>query len=86
MRSRHSPVWLAAAAIGLLLQASSAHAYLDPSTGSMILSAIVGVFATAALALKTFWYRIKALFRRESPPADPPVAPGTDARPGQRVE
>jgi len=40
-------------------------AYLDPSTGSMILSAIVGLFATMALAVKTYWYKLKAFFRRD---------------------
>lgn len=43
-----------------------AFAYLDPSTGSMILSAIVGLFATLALAVKTYWYKLKAFFRRDS--------------------
>lgn len=40
-------------------------AYLDPSTGSMVVSAIVGIFASIALALKTYWYKIKGLFKRE---------------------
>jgi hypothetical protein len=52
-----------AAAATLLMFAPPAFAYLDPSTGSMILSAIVGLFATAALAVKTYWYKIKAFFR-----------------------
>ncbi|MBM5811963.1 MAG: hypothetical protein FJ191_08380 [Gammaproteobacteria bacterium] len=42
----------------------AAHAYLDPSTGSMIVSAIIGIFATLALAVKTWWYKLKSLFRR----------------------
>ena len=42
--------------------APSAFAYLDPSTGSMILSAIVGIFATLGLALKTYWYKFKSFF------------------------
>jgi hypothetical protein len=29
----------------------------------MILSAIIGVFATLALAIKTWWYKLKSLFR-----------------------
>jgi len=37
-------------------------AYLDPSTGSMIISAIVGVFATIVLGVKTFWYKIVRIF------------------------
>jgi len=40
----------------------AAFAYLDPSTGSMIVSAIVGLFATLGLALKTYWYKIKGFF------------------------
>lgn len=44
--------------------APAAHAYLDPSTGSLILSAIIGLLATIGLAVKTWWYKLKALFRR----------------------
>lgn len=48
----------------LLFYAPGVHAYLDPSTGSMIVSALVGIFASIALALKTYWYKLKNLFRR----------------------
>lgn len=48
----------------LLLLSPSVFAYLDPSTGSMVVSAIVGIFASIALALKTYWYKIKGFFRR----------------------
>ena len=51
----------------LLSLAPSAHAYLDPGTGSLILSAIVGLLATIGLAIKTWWYKIKGLFRRGAP-------------------
>jgi multisubunit Na+/H+ antiporter MnhC subunit len=51
--------------VSLLMLAVPAHAYLDPSTGSMILSAIVGLFATLALAVKTYWYKLKSLFRHD---------------------
>lgn len=37
-------------------------AYLDPATGTLIVSAIVGAFAAAALVIKNFWYKIKRLF------------------------
>ena len=40
-------------------------AYLDPSTGAMIISAVVGIFATLLLGLKTFWYKIASLFKRK---------------------
>ena len=53
--------------VALLLLAFSpaALAYLDPSTGSMVVSAIVGIFASIALAVKTYWYKIKGWFRRD---------------------
>ncbi len=41
----------------------NAFAYLDPSTGSMIISAIIGVFATALLAIKAYWYKLISLLR-----------------------
>ena len=48
-------------------------AYLDPGTGAMIVSAIVGVFATIALALKTCGYKFFSLFKGKGcavPPSD----------------
>jgi hypothetical protein len=64
--------------------APEAWAYLDPSTGSMILSAIIGMFATAALALKTFWYRLKGLFRRPQPGRRDPAGNEEQTTPGTR--
>ena len=64
---------LVAAALFLVLLAQPAWAYLDPGTGSMIISAIVGLFATVGLALKTYWYKVKSFFRKnaeEGPAAD----------------
>jgi hypothetical protein len=58
------------AALALLLGANRAEAYLDPSTGSMLISAIVGIVASIGLAVKTYWYRLKALFRRNATPAE----------------
>jgi hypothetical protein len=43
--------------------ASPAYAYLDPGTGSMLISAIIGVAAAVGLALKMFWYRLVGLLR-----------------------
>ena len=58
------PSLLLVAAV-LLAVSPSALAYLDPSTGSMVVSAIVGIIASIALALKTYWYKLKGLFRRK---------------------
>ena len=35
--------------------------YLDPATGTLIVSAIVGGFAAAGLVIKNSWYRTKRL-------------------------
>ncbi|MGQ0383178.1 MAG: hypothetical protein ACT4UP_00625 [Gammaproteobacteria bacterium] len=50
----------------LLALPPAAQAYLDPSTGSLVISAIVGLLATIGLAVKTWWYKLKGLFRRKS--------------------
>jgi len=63
-----------ALALGLLAFASPAFAYLDPSTGSMVVSAIVGIFASIALAVKTYWYRLKNLFKGQSRGAEKEAA------------
>tara|TARA_B100001173_G_scaffold286719_1_gene274588 strand:+ start:210 stop:404 length:195 start_codon:yes stop_codon:yes gene_type:complete len=42
--------------------ANASHAYLDPSTGGMLISAIVGMFATLGLVIKSYWYKLKSLF------------------------
>ena len=55
---------LLVAAVALAGFAPPAFAYLDPSTGSMIISAVLGVLATAGLAMKTYWYKLKSVFRR----------------------
>ena len=57
-------------AVALLLTPVSALAYLDPTTGSMLISAIVGLFASLVLAIKTYWYRIKAFFKRKPAGSD----------------
>jgi hypothetical protein len=57
--SRHFSI---AMFVSLSAFAPSVFAYLDPSTGSMILSAIIGIFATLTLAIKTYWYKLKSFF------------------------
>ena len=43
-------------------------AYLDPATGTLIISGIVGAFAAVAMVFKRFWYQIKGMFSRKSSP------------------
>ncbi len=51
-------------------------AYLDPATGTLIVSAIVGGFAAIAMVFKKFWFQIKGVFTggKSTPPvtADTP--------------
>src|SRR2546425_6755743 len=92
-RALRVPLLLAA----FLSIASPVYAYLDPGTGSMILSALIGVVAAVALALKMFWYRLVGWLRgkRRGPAAGegapaageerrsggPPPGPGGQGRP-----
>lgn len=70
MRGR--PVsWVALAGITALLLPREAHAYLDPGTGSMLLSALISIFVTAGFALQSYGYRLLAFLRGERPPENP---------------
>ena len=53
---------LLVALIVALIVPQAAHAYLDPASGSMILQAVIGGVAAAALAFKYYWRRIQAFF------------------------
>ena len=56
-RTHHSRLlWLALAL--LAISPRPAHAYLDPSTGSMVLSTLVAIGATLALGVRTYWHRL----------------------------
>ena len=70
--------------IGFVLAAclsitSPAYAYLDPGTGSMLLSAVIGVAAAVALAVKMFWYRLVGLLRGKKRGSRPGAAEGAPA-------
>lgn len=81
MKTHRISAWVCCLlALALLVSSTPAHAYLDPTTGSMVISAIVGIFASIALALKTYWYKIKSFFRRGSKPADGNADPADSTR------
>ena len=55
-------------------------AYLDAGSGSMIVSAIAGGFAAAAVALKMYWAKFLRVLRiRKDDPADTPAVTSTEA-------
>jgi hypothetical protein len=45
-------------------------AYIDPSSGSAIISAIIGVFVALSMTIKTYWYKIKSFFAGDTKPND----------------
>jgi hypothetical protein len=44
------------------LLTSPLFAYIDPGSGSAIMSAVIGFFVAVGLAVKTYWYKIKGFF------------------------
>lgn len=74
---RHAASLLLAACTGtgcVALFPGTAHAYLDPGTSSMLLSAVIGIAATMFFMAKTFYYKAAALFYRLTGAAAPPHA------------
>jgi hypothetical protein len=53
---------------------SSAHAYIDPGSTSLLLQGIVGAVAAILVITKAYWRRAIALFRRRSDGTEPPAA------------
>ena len=49
-----------------------AFAYIDPGSGSAIMSLIIGFFVALGLTVKTYWYKLKALFTRQTRSAGNP--------------
>jgi hypothetical protein len=42
-----------------LIAAPTAHAYIDPASGSFLLQIVLGGLATAFVTLKVFWRRLR---------------------------
>ena len=55
----------AAAAAALLALEAPVHAYLDPGSGSMLLQVLLGGFAAIGVAIRLYWQRAAARFRRQ---------------------
>lgn len=50
----------------LVLAPATVHAYIDPGTGSVVTTAILGFFAAISYTLRRYFYRIKDAFTREN--------------------
>jgi hypothetical protein len=54
-------------------------AYLDPSSGSMLVQLVVGGAAAAGVGLKMQWHRVKrALHLSKEPPSDSEKTPAVE--------
>lgn len=40
---------------------SPVFAYIDPGSGSAIMSAVIGFFLAVSIAIKTYWYKLKSM-------------------------
>jgi hypothetical protein len=56
--------WRLGILVAVLLGARDAHAYLDPSTGSMILQGIIGGMMAGLFIVRRQWTQLKGWFSR----------------------
>ena len=56
------------------LAPSSAHAYIDPGTGSMLLQGLIAGIAAGLVVIKLYWYKVKMFLfgrgQKDNSPAD----------------
>ena len=46
--------------LGILIgNASPAFAYIDPGSGSAIMTIVIGLFVAVGVTIKSFWYKIQ---------------------------
>ncbi len=64
---RSSPANALLAAVCLSLASNhSAHAYIDPGTGSYIFQLLIGMGLASAYLVKVYWQRILGFFSKKS--------------------
>jgi hypothetical protein len=61
-----------------LISTCPSFAYLDPGSGSMLLTAILGVAAAATYTLKGYFHRATTVFRKSRPEAGDPAGQAKD--------
>ena len=78
--------WVALAGVTALLLPREAHAYLDPGTGSMLLSALISILVTAGFALQSYGYRLLGFLRGRRGPEAPVEETGKRSAQGSEAE
>ena len=54
---------------------SSAHAYLDPGTGSILLQGLIAAVATGLATGRFWWHRVKGIFVKPPEPEEDSDSP-----------
>ena len=57
--SKNTKIYTLILTFNFLIFNKPAFAYIDPGTGSAIISLIIGLFVTIGVYFKSFWYKIK---------------------------
>lgn len=48
-----------------MLVPTPALAYIDPGTGSIIISFLIGIISASFFYIKSFWFKIKKFFKKK---------------------
>ena len=56
--------------IGLISYTSPAYAYLDPGTGSILLTGLIAGLAAIISFLSIYWQKVKSFFIKKEPDTD----------------
>ena len=51
--------------LAVILLPSTAHAYIDPGTGGMLLQGLLAAFIAGIIAVKSYWGRIVDFFKKK---------------------
>ncbi len=62
MKQATSPTLVILIATLVFSFSSNAHAYIDPGSGSALMSVIIGLLVAIGITIKTFWYKITSIF------------------------
>lgn len=54
-------------AVAFLVSTTAAHAYVDPGSGSVIITTILGVFAAIGYTFRKYFYRLKRMVSGNTP-------------------
>ncbi len=55
------------AALVFFAMQQPAYAYIDPGSGSMVMTAILGLIAAVGYTIRKYFYKIRNLFSKKSP-------------------